>query len=153
MAVDLTGFDAEKAASEGGSFDVLPQGDYIAQIVDSTQKEKDGGMTITLKLEILEGQYKGRFVWDTLGMRHSSEKWVAACRRRLGQAMMVFGITKPRDTAEIHFKPLTVSLTVREDDSGQVRNNVKGYKPRQSAAPTFGAPAAATGAGKPNPFG
>ena len=153
MAVDLTGFDAEKAASEGGSFDVLPQGDYIAQIVDSTQKEKDGGMTITLKLEILEGQYKGRFVWDTLGMRHSSEKWVAACRRRLGQAMMVFGITKPRDTSEIHFKALTVSLTVREDESGQVRNNVKAYKPRQSAAPTFGAPAAAAGGGKPNPFG
>ena len=65
---------------------------------------------------------------------------------------MVFGITKPRDTSEIHFKALTVSLTVREDESGQVRNNVKAYKPRQSAAPTFGAPAAATG-GKPNPFG
>lgn len=153
MGVDLTGFDAEKAANEKSGFDVLPQGEYVVQVVESTRKEKDGDITIVLKLLVMEGQYKGRYVWDTIGIQHTSEKWVAACRRRLGQAMMAFGITKPRDTEEIHFKSMLASVTVREDDSGQVRNNVKKYAAKPTSAPPSFGGATAPAIGKPNPFG
>ena len=59
-------FDPE--TQEGNSWDVLPVGEYVAQIVEaSIQQPKSGdGYYLALTWKIVEGEFEGRQVWQRI---------------------------------------------------------------------------------------
>jgi hypothetical protein len=141
-------FDASQVAPQASS-GPLPAGVYLAHIVESdVQPLKSGnGEGLKLTFEIIDGQFKGRKVWENLNIRHTSEDTQRIAQSQLSGLCHAVNVIKLMDTAALHFKPVRINVTVREA-VGQYKasNNIKGY---EAAGGGISAPAAAPTAPTP----
>jgi hypothetical protein len=123
-------FDASQIAPQA-STGPLPAGVYLAHIVESdVQPLKSGnGEGLKLTFEIIDGQLKGRKVWENLNIRHTSEDTQRIAQSQLSALCHAVNVIKLMDTAALHFKPVRINVTVREA-VGQYKasNNIKGYE-------------------------
>jgi hypothetical protein len=135
-------FDASQVAPQQSS-GPLPAGVYLAHIVESdVQPLKSGnGEGLKLTFEIIDGQHKGRKVWENLNIRHTSEDTQRIAQSQLSALCHAVNVIKLMDTAALHFKPVRINVTVREA-VGQYKasNNIKGY---EAAGGGISAPATA----------
>ena len=135
-------FDASQVAPQA-STGPLPAGVYLAHIVESdVQPLKSGnGEGLKLTFEIIDGQLKGRKVWENLNIRHTSEDTQRIAQSQLSALCHAVNVIKLMDTAALHFKPVRINVTVREA-VGQYKasNNIKGY---EAAGGGISAPATA----------
>jgi hypothetical protein len=135
-------FDASQVAPQQSS-GPLPAGVYLAHIVESdVQPLKSGnGEGLKLTFEIIDGQFKGRKVWENLNIRHTSEDTQRIAQSQLSALCHAVNVIKLMDTAALHFKPVRINVTVREA-VGQYKasNNIKGY---EAAGGGISAPATA----------
>ena len=134
-------FDASQVAPQQ-STGPLPAGTYLAHITESdVQPLKSGnGEGLKLTFEILDGQFKGRKVWENLNIRHANEDTQRIAQSQLSALCHAVNVIKLMDTAALHFKPVRINVTVREAQ-GQYKasNNIKGY---EAATGGISAPAA-----------
>jgi hypothetical protein len=123
-------FDASQVAPQQSS-GPLPAGVYLAHIVESdVQPLKSGnGEGLKLTFEIIDGQHKGRKVYENLNIRHSNEDTQRIAQSQLSALCHAVNVIKLMDTAALHFKPVRINVTVREA-VGQYKasNNIKGYE-------------------------
>ena len=135
-------FDASQVAPQQ-SVGPLPAGTYLAHIVESdVQPLKSGnGEGLKLTFEIIDGQFKGRKVYENLNIRHTSEDTQRIAQSQLSALCHAVNVIKLMDTAALHFKPVRINVTVREA-VGQYKasNNIKGY---EAAGGGISAPATA----------
>jgi hypothetical protein len=127
-------FDASKV-DPSVPFEAVPSDKYTAEISKSELKPTKSGDGSYLEIEytILEGEYKGRKVWDRLCLNHQTQKTVEIARANLSAICHAVGILKPRDSSELHNIPLTITVKAKRDDStGNIFNEVKGYSKRES---------------------
>ena len=77
-------FDASSVAPSS-NYDVLPPGKYLGQIVASEMRPtKDGtGQYLYLEVDILEGQYAGRKLFDRLNLINANPDAVQIAQRTL----------------------------------------------------------------------
>lgn len=117
--------------------EVLPAGDYLAQIVKSDMvptKSGDGSM-LTLELEIVSGPYERRRIWDRLNLDNRNQQAVEIAQRTLSAICHAVGVLRVSDSEALHWKPMLVKVAVRPngvDKSGVEReasNEVRGYSP------------------------
>jgi hypothetical protein len=135
-------FDASTVAPQA-STGPLPAGTYLAHITESdVQPLKSGnGEGLKLTFEIIDGQFKGRRVWENLNIRHSNEDTQRIAQSQLSALCHAVNVIKLMDTAALHFKPVRINVTVREAQGiYKANNNIKGY---ESAGGGVSAPAAA----------
>ena len=128
MAPDFNAGDEEPAT--GGEFEALPAGEYEVVIVESTEKvTKAGtGKYLELQMQVLRpAKHDGRFVWDRLNLINPSEKAVEIARGTLSAICRAVGVLTPKDSAELHNRPLVARVT-RRDYEGATRNEVKSYR-------------------------
>lgn len=128
------GFDAEKVKPNEG-FDVIPAGEYDVVIVGSKvepTKNKDGKL-VNLEMQILTGEYQNRKLFDRLNLWNKSEKAVQIARGTLSAICRAVNVLTPKDTSELHNKPLKVKVVVKDDPQYGPKNEVKAYKPRNAA--------------------
>jgi hypothetical protein len=123
-------------------FDALPAGDYVVMITDSQERATAAGTGkyLELTLEVQEGPMQGRKLWDRLNLQNPSAKAVEIAQRQLAQICHAVGNMAPKQSAELHYKPLVAIVKVSPDknDASTLRNEVKGYKAassQQQAAP------------------
>jgi hypothetical protein len=135
-------FDASQVAPQQSS-GPLPAGVYLAHIVESdVQPLKSGnGEGLKLTFEIIDGQHKGRKVYENLNICHTSEDTQRIAQSQLSALCHAVNVIKLMDTAALHFKPVRINVTVREA-VGQYKasNNIKGY---EAAGGGISAPATA----------
>lgn len=135
-------FDASQVAPQA-STGPLPAGVYLAHIVESdVQPLKSGnGEGLKLTFEVIDGQHKGRKVYENLNIRHTSEDTQRIAQSQLSALCHAVNVIKLMDTAALHFKPVRINVTVREA-VGQYKasNNIKGY---EAAGGGISAPATA----------
>jgi hypothetical protein len=135
-------FDASQVAPQQSS-GPLPAGVYLAHIVESdVQPLKSGnGEGLKLTFEVIDGQHKGRKVYENLNIRHTSEDTQRIAQSQLSALCHAVNVIKLMDTAALHFKPVRINVTVREA-VGQYKasNNIKGY---EAAGSGISAPATA----------
>ena len=135
-------FDAVEAAP---SFEPIPAGNYKCVITDHEQKptKAQTGSYLQLKIEIIEGPYSGRIVFDRLNLENPNPTAVQIATRTLksiGAALQV----PLHNSEELLDRPLMVKLAVRPASNGyDASNDVKGYA---SAGAVPVAPAAAPAA-------
>ena len=137
-------FDASTV--ETPSRDPLPAGEYVAIVTDSAMKDNSArtGQYLALTFQVIEGEYEGRFVWANLNLVHPSEKAVQIARADLAALCKAVGILQPRDSADLHDKPVVIRVVVRKNDEGNPRNEIKAYKPASAQPPK-------TDSAKPDP--
>jgi hypothetical protein len=131
---DLRGFDAQ-TVEPNDSFDPLPNGDYLCIITASEMKptKAGDGAYLELEMQILEGQYQGRKLWDRLNLNNANETTVKIAKGALSAICRAVGVLQPKDSCELHDLPLLVKVACKKrDDTDELTNVVKGYKKRDT---------------------
>ena len=131
-------FDASAVAPQVSN-GVLPAGTYLAHVTESDIRPlaSGNGEGLKLTLEIIDGQYKGRRVWDNMNIQHTNETIQRIAQAQLSALCHAVNVIKLEDTSALHYKPVRVKVTVREADGKyQESNNIKGYESASGAMAT-----------------
>ena len=125
---NLHGFDAN--AYEPQSFDVLPAGEYDVVIVSSTvQETKSGsGKFLKLELQVINGQFKNRKLFDNLNLWNSSAQAQTIARGQMSAICRAIGNLTPKDSSELHMKPIRCKIKIEKSEEYGDSNKIVGYK-------------------------
>lgn len=115
----------------------IPAGKYEAVIIESEMKptKTGNGQYLELTFEIIEGQYKGRRVWERLNLENPNPQTVHIARGNLSAICHAVKVMEPRDSSELHNLPLAINVRCRKNpETDEISNEVKGYGPRTAHA-------------------
>ena len=135
-------FDANEVEPLG-SFEPLPAGEYTVVISSSEMKDASTGRGQYLQLvyDVIEGDYKGRKLFDRLNLVNESTQAQEIAQRALSSICRAVGVMHPQQSEELHDKPFVVKVVIRPAKGEyQASNAVREYKPLEEEA---AAPAAA----------
>ncbi|MFZ5828807.1 MAG: DUF669 domain-containing protein [Planctomycetota bacterium] len=129
---ELGGFDANNY--QPTSFDVLPNGEYEVVIVGSELKptKAGNGRYLELTLQVLNGEYQNRKLFDRLNIFNPNQQAQDIARGMLSAICRAVGVLTPKDSSELHNKPLRVKIKVKSDAEYGDRNEITAYRPRQA---------------------
>lgn len=130
-------FNANDIPEDDRSFEPLPAGDYLMQVIESDIKPtKTGGEQLVLTLEVIDGPFSNRRVWDRLNIKNQNADAQRIAQRALADLCLAVGVTSLRQTETLHFKPFTGRLMIKADKTGQYgpSNSVR-YKAKGGAVP------------------
>lgn len=136
---NLGNFDPN-AHEEMQSFDPLPAGEYLAQVVSSEVKTNSAKTGELLKMEwdILDGEYTGRKVFANYNLSHTNPKAAEIGQRELAAACRAMGLGAVQDSEQLHAIPCVIKLKIRpaKGEYGP-SNDISDYRPAgaQAAAP------------------
>jgi hypothetical protein len=128
-------FDASTV--ETPSREALPPGEYVAMVTESSIKSNKAatGEYLALTFQVVEGEHEGRFVWDNLNLVHPNETAVQIARAALASLCKAVDVLNPKDSIDLHGKPVLIRVVVEKDRNGNPRNAIKTFKPAASRAP------------------
>lgn len=132
---NLNGFDANQVEPHA-ALEPLPAGVYVACVSASEMRPtaQGDGSYLNLELTIVEGQYKGRKVWDRLCLNHPKPEAVRFARARLSSLCRAVQVLQPRDSTQLHNLPLTLKLGLKKrNDTHEMANEVRGYESKSTA--------------------
>lgn len=132
----LAGFDATQVKDTG--FDLLPVREYQAVITESELKKANSGNGdyFNLTFEIIDGEFKGRKVWQRITQNSDNEKARNIGKAQLASICKAVGKMAPNDTEELHDIPLIIKVGIEKGTNGyQDRNKITAYKPASGATP------------------
>ena len=135
---DLRGFDAQ-TVEPNDSFDPIPNGDYLCIITTSEMKptKAGDGAYLELELQVIEGPYQGRKLWDRLNLNNANETTVKIAKGTLSAICRAVGVLQPTDSCELHDLPLVAKVACKKrDDTDELTNVIKSYKQRDAVATT-----------------
>lgn len=100
---DLQGFDAQ-TVEPNDSFDPVPNGDYLCIITTSEMKptKAGDGAYLELELQVIEGPYQGRKLWDRLNLNNANETTVKIAKGTLSAICRAVGVLHPRTHVPDH---------------------------------------------------
>lgn len=130
MGANLKGFDANQHKPLD-NLDPVPGGWYTVIIVDSEMRptKAGDGEYLWLAMQIAEGEYENRYIWDRLNLINASQTAVDIAQRALASICRAVGVATPTDSTELHDRPFEVKVTVRPPKDGyDASNEVKGYR-------------------------
>jgi len=139
-------FDAREVKPSAAP-DPIPAGKYLVEINESEMKEtknKDGSY-LELVFTVVDGEYRGRKLWDRLCINHPNAKTVEIARANLSAICHSVGVLQPQDSVQLHGLPLCVRVILKEDNNGEKRNEIKGYYRREDIEQPVAAPQAPVG--------
>lgn len=118
--------------------DVIPEGLYQGKVIDSEMKPVTNGHQLVLKIEVIDGEFKGKWVWHNLNIINTKyPKAEAIANSQLKQLGEALGITLLQESAQLHDKPFIMKLGIKEGTNGYAdKNEPKGYMPIQAQQAT-----------------
>ena len=147
MARFDSAFDATGIEPTTG-YDVLPAGKYRAQIVESEMRVTRNGMGqfLWLMLDIIEGPYQGRKLFDQLNLVNSNPQTVEIAQRTLSAICHATGKLQVNDSVDLHLVPMTIQVGVKPPKDGySEKNTIRYLVPEKApAAPAYQAAPAAS---------
>jgi hypothetical protein len=140
---DVSDVTPDTGATGGGSYDPIPEGEYVLKALDAEEKTTSAGTGsyIKVKFEVVKGEYSGRLIWQNFNVNNPSEK-----AQRIGRQQMVAWATacgKPDadDTDKLLEKPFTAAVSIEKGTGGYSDSNrIKAFLFNQDAAPAKAAP-------------
>jgi hypothetical protein len=131
-------FDPEQ--QEGSSFQVIPAGDYTAEVIDAaiTQPKSGDGHMLFLTWKIVNGEYEGKQIWQRLCYQHSNPTTQDIARRFLKDLCIALNINQQITDPEVFkFKPARIRVGVESDKYGQFddQNRIKRVPEPSAPAP------------------
>ncbi len=126
---NLAGFDASQVP-EQQEFSALPEGQYavIATASEMKPTKSGNGQFLQFTFEVLHGPQKGRKLWARLNLVNPNQTAVDIAQRELGAICRAVGVIKPSDSAELHNKPMCITVAVEIDDRKRESNIIKKYE-------------------------
>ncbi len=130
-------FDASTVAPSTGTPDPVPSGWYPVIIAQSGQKPTSNGdgMMLELEMTIIDGEYKGRKLFDRLNLKNKSEMAMQIAYETLSAICHATNVIQVKDSQQLHNIPLEVKAKlVPPEGNYDAKNDVKGYRKLQGAA-------------------
>ena len=117
------------------TLEVLPPGKYPAQIVNSDLRvTKDGmGQYLFLEIDVLEGPYQGRKLFDRLNLVNANSQTVEIAQRALSAICHATGRLQVQDSEELHLIPFMAVVQVQPPKNGYGESNKIRYQPLERA--------------------
>ena len=105
-------FDSSGHEDMLSGFEPIPAGDYKAKVVESDLKVTAAGTGkyIKLKFEIIEGEFKGRFVWTNINIINPNPVAVDIAQKELATLCRAVGKAVIQDTKELHGIPILIQI-------------------------------------------
>ncbi|MBU1668506.1 DUF669 domain-containing protein [bacterium] len=128
-------FDISKIEIEENSFELLPDGNYVAVISSEEMKQTKAGTGhyLSLKLEIIEGKSKGRVLFDIINIDNPNAQAVSIAQQTLGKICIAIGKQTLEDSSEMLNIPLIIKVGTSPAQNGyDASNRVKTYLPISS---------------------
>jgi hypothetical protein len=137
----MPNLDFNASEYEAVDYTPLEPGEYPAVIVESEDKPTaKGDRYVKLKLQICEGRYQNRTLFDNLNLWNSSETARNIARGTLASICQAVGVPSPKYTEMLHNKKLLVVVALeKRADTGEIRNVIKSYRPYKNAIPILAA--------------
>jgi hypothetical protein len=135
-------FDAT-AVEPNKPLEPLPPGRYVVQIVGSEMRPtKDGmGRLLWLELDVLEGAYAGRKLFDRLNLVNANPTTVEIAQRTLSAICHATGRMQVEDSEQLHLIPMIADVKVQPPKNGYDAQNTLRYLPLDSQPARPAAPA------------
>ena len=149
--MQFNGFDANQV-DPNVAYDPLPAGWYKAVITGSEEKptKAQTGSYLQLTLEVIEGPMQGRKLTDRLNLNNPNSQASEIAYRTLSAICHSIGVMTPRQSSDLHDKPLMVKVAVKTATAEYAASNeVKGYEAVGKPTAAAAAPAAATASSTP----
>ena len=130
---NLNGFNANEVDPAVG-FEPVPAGEYMAAITESEFKDtKSGaGRYLQLTFQIIEGEFKNRFLWARLNLDNPNATAVQIARAELSAICRAVAVMAPNDSTELHNLPLVISVKCKKrEDTGEIANEIRGYSQKK----------------------
>lgn len=131
------GFNANEV-EPSTPFELLPVGKYLAVAVASEMKptKTGGGEYLQLTFEIVEGEHKGRKIFERLNIRNSNKQAEDIAMRALSALCRATGVMELEDSEQLHDIPVVLDIGT-EAGKGEYgpQNRIKGYSAAGGAAP------------------
>ena len=119
-------------------FEVLPPGKYPCLIEESELKstKKGDGYYVKLVMSVLDGQFKGRKVFDNINISNPNQQAMEIGQRSLSALALAIGLPAVTDTAQLANQCVVASVKVKDGDN-QVRTYlpIGGQQPPQQSPP------------------
>ena len=132
-------FDSTQIVSNEipSDFGALPEGKYLVHIAETEEKISNAGNKyLNLKLQVLDGDYKNRFLWDIVNLWHPKDNVRDIASQTMASICRATGVLKPSTSEELHHKPLTASISLETDSQYGDQNRVKKYLPNNNTVST-----------------
>ena len=125
-------FDATTIAPDAGNTSApIPAGTYLAMITASEMKATKAGDGQFLKLEftVLDGEFKGRKVFENLNIYNTNAQAQQIAQARLSAICHAVNVLKPMASEQLHNIPLKIIVSIKPA-AGQyaASNGVKGVE-------------------------
>lgn len=135
MARFDTSFDAT-SVEPTTAYELLPAGKYRAQIVESEMRVTRNGMGqfLWLMLDILEGEQKGRKIFDQLNLVNPNPTTVEIAQRTLSAICHSTGKMHVSDSEELHLIPMMIQVKIKPPKNGYGESNAIAYLPPEKGA-------------------
>jgi hypothetical protein len=151
--MDLNGFNALEV-EPSTTFQPLPADWYKCVIAETEERvtSKGDGSYLQLSIEVIEGDYAGRKVFDRLNLKNPNPTAVEIAQRSLSSICRAISVNSPKDSAELCDKPMMVKMSVRPAQNGyEASNDVKGYESVTVGASAQAAPSGVASSGGSTP--
>jgi hypothetical protein len=134
----------EPENQEGNSWELVPEGEYVAEIVEASvaQPKSLDGYHLALVWKITKGEYENRQVWQRITYLHSSETAQSIGRKILKDLCTALDVNEHVEDIEVFlFKPARIRVGIERDKDGKFddKNKVKRIVPLNSATPVASA--------------
>lgn len=120
-------------------FDLLPPGEYEAQVVESeiTETSSGSGEMLKLTFEVTTGDFERRRVWERLNIVNANSTAQRIAQQSLAKLCSACGLAGIDDSDELHFIPILIKVDIRPG-KGEFRdqNVIKGYREIPSRQPS-----------------
>jgi len=137
--MDLNGFNAMSVEPQT-SYQPIPADWYKCVITNTEEKptKKQNGTYLQLDIEVIEGNFAGRKVFERLNLNNPNSVAVEIAQRSLSSICRAIDVPNPKNSSELLDKPLMVKIAIKPADGEyDASNEVKGY---DSAGATASAP-------------
>ena len=144
--MDLNGFNALEI-EPATSYEPIPADWYKAVITETEEKptKAQTGSYLQLTIEVIEGHYQGRRVFERLNLKNPKPVAVEIAQRSLSSICRSIGVNNPQNSEELMDKPLMIKVAVKpaQGEYG-ASNEIKGYDAASGNVTAMSAPVAAT---------
>lgn len=137
--------------------EIVPAGWYNIAIVGSELAENSNknGTLLNLTMTIIDGEHRGRKLFDRLNVAHTSAMAQEIGLAALSAICHATGVLQMQDTRQLHNIPLQAKVVVRPAETGadgkqyEARNEIKGYRAPQPITPPVAQPVTMPGGFNP----
>lgn len=113
-------------------FSAIPAGEYVGQIVKSEFKDTKAktGKYLNLQIKILEGEYKGRIIFELLNLINPNPVAVEIANKALNSICVACGLVGVEDSDELHGIPMGLKVKINPaNDNYPASNGIANYFP------------------------